>query len=144
MISLVKKAQLKTKGYISNINIFLRNFSKYKIRNKIQRQNGKYLSMKIKDFIKVPEDSIGDINYYIFPLSHFKRDIIVDSLYKNGIESGKHFSRSIEWANEFGYCLGSCPNAEKIVNSIFTVPSYYSLKEREICKTAHILLEHIR
>ena len=61
-------------------------------------------------------------NFYIFPLRSNRRDDIVDKLFKLGYESGKHFARSIDWATSYDYVIGQCPNTEKIINEIFTVP----------------------
>jgi perosamine synthetase len=139
-----KSIQLKTKGFVSNVNIFLKNFSKYMLKNEIQNQNGNYLSKEIQNLIKVIEENEDrKINYYIFPLIHKKRDAIVSALYDDGIESGKHFSSSIIWAKEYGYISGSCPNSEKIVEEIFTIPCYYSLNNKNIDKIVLTLTKNI-
>ena len=41
-----------------------------------------------------------------------------------GIETATHFSRCIDWAKQFGYVEGSCPNAESLVNHLLMVPTY--------------------
>lgn len=41
-----------------------------------------------------------------------------------GIETATHFSRCIDWAKQFGYVEGSCPNAEYLVNHLLMVPTY--------------------
>lgn len=43
---------------------------------------------------------------------------------KRGIETETHFARCIEWAMEFGYKRGSCPNAEKLVQQLLMIPTY--------------------
>lgn len=45
-------------------------------------------------------------------------------LEKSGIETATHFSHCIEWAEEFGYKRGICPNAEKLVNHLLMIPTY--------------------
>ena len=42
-----------------------------------------------------------------------------------GIETATHFNRCIEWAKQFGYVEGSCPMAEKLVNHLLMVPTYF-------------------
>ena len=42
-----------------------------------------------------------------------------------GIETATHFNRCIEWAKQFGYVEGSCPKAEKLVNHLLMVPTYF-------------------
>ena len=43
---------------------------------------------------------------------------------KRGIETETHFARCIDWATEFGYQPGSCPNAEKLVHQLLMIPTY--------------------
>lgn len=45
-------------------------------------------------------------------------------LEKSGIESATHFAHCIDWAEEFGYKRGLCPNAEKLVNHLLMIPTY--------------------
>lgn len=127
------------KAFNSNVNILLKNFEFYKKRNKQQRRNGLYVLDKLIKYSHKIEDHDRKLNYYIFPLLHNKRDLIVSMLLKNGIESGKHFALSIEWAREFGYQNGTCPNAEKLVKKIFTIPCHYSLKEKKLSEVVKIL-----
>lgn len=41
-----------------------------------------------------------------------------------GIETATHFSHCIDWAIEYGYELGSCPNSERLVNCLLMIPTY--------------------
>lgn len=43
---------------------------------------------------------------------------------KRGVETETHFKNCIEWAKQFGYVEGSCPNAEKLVNKLLMIPTY--------------------
>ena len=43
---------------------------------------------------------------------------------ERGVETATHFSRAIEWATEFGYKAGSCPNAEKMTKELLMIPTY--------------------
>lgn len=43
---------------------------------------------------------------------------------KRGIETETHFARCIDWAREFGYINGSCPNAEKLTTQLVMIPTY--------------------
>ena len=45
--------------------------------------------------------------------------------HRQGVEAETHFVNSIRWAEEFGYNLGQCPNAEKLVNHLLMVPTYF-------------------
>jgi dTDP-4-amino-4,6-dideoxygalactose transaminase len=45
---------------------------------------------------------------------------------KKGIDTDTHFANSIIWAKEFGYSLGQCPNAEKLVCHLLMIPTYFN------------------
>ena len=45
---------------------------------------------------------------------------------ERGVETATHFSRAIDWAKEFGYVAGTCPNTEKSVLELLMVPTYKS------------------
>jgi len=45
-----------------------------------------------------------------------------------GIETATHFNRCIDWAKQFGYKEGSCPNAEYLVNHLLMIPTYSAVK----------------
>lgn len=46
--------------------------------------------------------------------------------YRNkGIEADTHFKNCINWAKEFGYIEGTCPNSEILVTKLVMVPNYY-------------------
>jgi len=49
-----------------------------------------------------------------------------ESYRRKGIDTDTHFGHSIQWAREFGYEFGDCPNAEKLVNHLLMVPNYFN------------------
>lgn len=134
-----KKSAIYCKGFKSNINLFNRNLSKYERLNKIQIENGLYFESKIAEFFEVNSKRIGSNNFYVFPLRHWNRDKIVEVLFRYGFESGKHFAKSIEWAEVYGYQSGECPCTEKIIKEIFTIPIHFDLCSKKIDIIANIL-----
>jgi len=123
----------EAKGFNSNNNLLERNFQKYRSRHEKQRANGKKLAGLVKNILPCIDDTPGKkLNFYLFPLMNKNRDNIVDLLRKKGVESGRHFSTSIEYARQFGYREGMCPQSEKVAKEIFTIPSNYSLNDRKI------------
>ncbi len=42
----------------------------------------------------------------------------------HGIETATHFAHAIDWATEFGYIPGSCPNAERLIKELLMIPTY--------------------
>lgn len=47
---------------------------------------------------------------------------------KRGAEIETHFKHCIDWAEEFGYKRGTCPNAERLVNHLLMIPTYCEIK----------------
>ena len=45
-----------------------------------------------------------------------------------GVDTETHFKHCIEWAEEFGYKRGTCPNAEELVNHLLMIPTYCEIK----------------
>ena len=130
----------ETKGFRSNAILFQHNFDKYLKLNEIQRLKGKMLVSKLSKILNCIDDTSSKrLNFYIFPLLSPKRDRIVEYLWNNGIESGKHFSNSINIAKMHGYRESMCPNSERIVQEIYTIPSSYTLTDREIEKIVRCL-----
>jgi len=101
----------------------------------IQNKN----SILIKKSISLPETSNGKNDFMIPVLIKKERDKIISLGIEQGVELGKHFSNSIEWAKIFGYQTGDCPNAEKISQNIITIPCHYNLNMKQIVKINNFL-----
>lgn len=130
------------KGYTWTQNIFKNNATFFNRMLIKQTDNAKLLSSLIR--IKNPVLDCADAvlpNFYAFPLLTDKRDNLYDKLLENNIEPGKHFYKSIEWASEFGYKKGDCPNTELIVKKIITVPIHCGVSKKTIQKIAEIINE---
>ena len=46
---------------------------------------------------------------------------------EKGVETETHFKHCIEWAREFGYKDGTCPNAESLVKHLLMIPTYCNI-----------------
>ena len=46
---------------------------------------------------------------------------------ESGIETETHFKHAIDWANEFGYISGTCPEAEKKTKQLIMIPTYKTI-----------------
>ena len=44
-----------------------------------------------------------------------------------GIETATHFSRCIDWAEQFGYKRGSCPKVEELTTKLLMIPTYRAI-----------------
>ncbi len=104
-----------------------------------QRVNAKKILAEIpQKLISIREPENDVFNYFMIPLQIEAPDEFIKFFNYNGIETGFHFSKSIEWAKMFGYINGACPNAEKVVKTLVVVPCHYNLKENEVRKIAKI------
>jgi dTDP-4-amino-4,6-dideoxygalactose transaminase len=138
-----KYSNFESQAYKSNVNIFIKKFSYYQKINEIQKKNGDFIINHINEEFDPPKlSSDKNWNYYVFPLRHDNRDQIVKYFQKNGIDSGKHFSGSLDYVRKFGYENGSCPNFEKIINTIFTIPVHSYLKKNTLEKIITLLQDY--
>lgn len=46
---------------------------------------------------------------------------------ERGVETATHFAHAIDWAKEFGYLPGSCPQAEKLTKHLLMIPTYTNI-----------------
>lgn len=132
---LVGKYSTKEKSfYKSNLNLFL---SKVKVKDSLlrkQKLNGEAIQKEIKAKLVA---YTGDYNYFMLPIYLENRDNFIEYCAENGVEAGKHFSKSIQWAKEFGYETGTCPNAEKIAEKVVTLPVHYSYNISKLRKVIY-------
>jgi perosamine synthetase len=73
-------------------------------------------------------------NGFMFPVLTKDPFKILTEFKMHGIELGRHFSKSIEWAKNFGYVKGTCPNAENIAGTILAFPCHYNYDHIEKIK----------
>ena len=50
--------------------------------------------------------------------------LLQGQLRHKGIDSATHFANCINWAKEFGYQDGACPNAEYLIQHLLMIPTY--------------------
>ena len=113
------------------------NFEKTMSKQKI---NANYLYSLLKSNIKVVRIPISfEPNFYAFPILIQKREQLFNELLINNIEPGKHFSKSLTWAMDFGYERGNCLNTEVIVKQIITLPIHQGVSKKSIRKMAKIV-----
>lgn len=88
-----------------------------------QRKNAKELNMKLETINH--KCTIG-ANAFMAIVRSDDPVALQTWFAERGVETATHFARAIEWAEEFGYKQGSCPNAEKFVLELLMVPTYKS------------------
>ncbi len=105
-----------------------------------QKINANYLYSLLNCNIKAARKNIDDEpNFYAFPILIKRRDQLFNELLLNNIEPGKHFSKSLSWALDFGYEPGNCVNTEVIVKQVITLPIHQGVSKKSIRKMAKIV-----
>lgn len=132
-----KETFLVKKCFKVNRNVLTGNVSRYFRINKDRKWKA---NLVLSDLCK-KQDSllIEGNNFYIFPYLSENRDNLIEDLLKSGIECGKHFSKSIEWAEENNYTRGSLPNSERIVDLITTIPLHPAINRSRLVKIGESL-----
>jgi perosamine synthetase len=117
----------ENKIYKVNKYLLLKNLLSYNIVKNNQKGNARKIISEydINSLVSIYNNSNNEINYFILPcLVKEGKDKHINTFNRNGVEIGGHFSNSILWAKSFGYQEGCCPNAEMIVKSLITIPTY--------------------
>lgn len=128
-----KLVQKESKCYKSNESLFYYKSRYFKKYIELQQKN----ALRILKYIKKPYFS--NINYFMIPFITKKHQHIIRYCFNKGVEVGRHFNKSIEWAKAHGYIIGSCPNAEKLLNNFVTLSCYYSYPPKEILKYQNLI-----
>jgi dTDP-4-amino-4,6-dideoxygalactose transaminase len=126
----------ESKGFRWSRKMFENNLTHFKTLLKKNQDN--FLHINSLLLIKHGNKS-AESNHYIYPLLIEHRDKLYTSLIYNNIEAGRHFYKSIEWAKEFGYTIGMCPNSEQIIQRIITLPIHAGINKRALNKIAKIV-----
>ena len=120
--------------------VFNSNEKRFFIQVESQKSNAQLLLSLLNSSIgTIRVDGNVEPNYYTFPILVKKRDLLFQELLKNNIEPGKHFSKSLLWAKEFGYQPGDCPKTEEIINQVITLPIHNGVTSKVIRKMAEII-----
>jgi dTDP-4-amino-4,6-dideoxygalactose transaminase len=120
--------------------LFFKKFNSFIKYYEKQRSNAKYIMNNLNEYYSFIDDSgIRELNFFLIPLRSNKRNLIINTCYKHGIEIGTHFANSIHWARNFGYKKGDCPNAEKNAREMFTLPCHYNLGKEYLSRIVRCL-----
>lgn len=121
-------------------HVFLSNQKKFSTQLTIQKDNANHLSSLLNSSIKTILVNNGDKpNHYVFPILVKDRDLLFTELLENNIEPGKHFSKSLVWAQEFGYKPDACINTEIIIKQVITLPIHKGVNKKVIKRMAEIV-----
>lgn len=115
------KIRRMDKGISSLYNHYLTNIKEDKIKQQITAKEmiSSLESLNVTPLIE-PEIS----NCFMLPIECENINTVRNFFIKKEIENATHFGRCIEWAKEFGYKTGDCPNAEFFTKHLLVVPTY--------------------
>lgn len=103
-------------------NILVHKREEYKEAVQERLQNAAITSERVRELGS--ECIIGE-NAFMAVVMCEEPEALKKMLAKRGIETETHFKHCIDWAKQFGYVEGSCPMAEKLVNHLLMVPTYF-------------------
>lgn len=128
----------------SDLSVFLKKMETFRNKVELQRKNSLILlnELHYTGLILPLEKKDSWSNYFLFPIffnSKEKRDKACEYLKEKGIDTAKLYNMVPEIARTlYGY-KSDCPNAEKLANSVLTIPNNYSLTAKEILKISNII-----
>lgn len=126
-----KSDLLETKMFRSNFFLLSKKLNEIE-RNLESQKLGFTKVLNVYYLNKVPRvftDKLISCNGIMVPVINSNPVNLINYFRKNGIEIGRHFSNSIEWAEKFGYQVGDCPNTEDIVKKILVFPCHSDYKK---------------
>lgn len=103
-------------------NILVHKREEYKEAVQERLQNAAITSERVRELGS--ECIIGE-NAFMAVVRTEESEVLKKEFAKRGVETKTHFKHCIEWAKQFGYIEGSCPKAEKLVNHLLMVPTYF-------------------
>lgn len=92
-----------------------------------QQQNAEELIRRFK-FIEGVKNTICGCNAFMLVVEADDINSLMHSFKGKNVEIGTHFRRCIDWAMRYGYKLGECPNAERLINRLIMVPTYTAIE----------------
>lgn len=81
--------------------------------------------------------------FFKIPIQISSTDSFLEKAINSGLEFGMHFSKSIDWAKEYGYKKGFCSNAELLIKKTITIPCHYNLNKDTLNKYVAFLNKNL-
>ncbi len=109
-----------------------------------QRNNAEYFlrNLRVDPSALCHEPADAFYNRYQFPLtlsSQSDRDFLAAYLHEKEIDTAKPLDDIAEIARSYYGYSGDCPMAEKLSKQVLIIPSYHSIRKREIEQIAQCL-----
>ncbi len=123
--------------YRSDLTLVTKRLSTIDSIIEIQRANANYYSrtLNLDSTMLCHETSGAFYNRYQYPIifpSEEQRDLMAVYLHERGIEISKPVNDVVDVATAYYNYSGDCPSAERLSKTVLVIPSYHTLKEKEI------------
>lgn len=89
------------------------------------------------DFLKQSKKNIWVIydsnsNFFMLPIWCENKSEFIAEMESKGIEVATHFDKSLIWAEQFGYKIGSCSNTENLLKHLVQLPCHYNINNESL------------
>lgn len=88
--------------------------------------------------IKMTSEIVKDEASFMVPITTEDPDQFIEESMENGIELGRHFLNSLNWARQYDSFEGNFPNAEYLLSKTVTIPCHYKLRKGDIARITSI------
>ena len=93
-----------------------------------QQRNAQFVADRLLDQKMAQRVWYGE-NAFMLIAQTDKPEVLKNHLMQHGVETATHFAHAIDWAQEFGYQLGTCPMAEQLTKELVMIPTYVPLAQ---------------
>ena len=98
-----------------------------------RRKIAKVYNSELSSYVQVPENRRGHV-FHQYTIRTEKREELRDYLAKNGIGSGIYYPSLLYHYPAMSSFAGDCPNSEKLIKEVLSLPIHPSLSDTEISK----------
>jgi len=106
--------------------------------NSIRAENAMYLTSALKDYVEVPS-VIGFSSWHLYTIRVKKRDSLMKFLRKNGVDARVYYPKVLYDYSHLKKYKTSCPNAERLVKEILSLPVHPGLSKKDLDKIIRLV-----
>ena len=126
-----------------NFGVLIKKLKDFEEKTERQREISNFMVDSLKDssLTLLREAEWAYCVYYMFPirfLTKNKRELACSLLRKSGIDTTRYWDNYSVAQSNYGY-KGDCPNTETILQTLATIPNYYTLSNKELSKIVKII-----
>ena len=130
-------------GFTCNRAIFENQLLRIDVKLQAQQNNGLLIveTLQHNPSFKICQLKQGQ-NFFMIPVLVKNPDHFILFAAMRGIEIGRHFVQSVQIIPRFGYQQGSCPNYEKLMRNIVTIPTHYNYPTKKLNRLISIIKDY--